>query len=188
MSMFNAIDWTRATQKLVCTKPKKWLHVRPSSSQDTGLSWGPVSDSTCWSGKFNLKDTETLSLCRWSNITILRYFGRQNHCRLDRDRRSKLPSPRYFRQQEASHQYHIGEHFVFTICQLSETEHQVPTPQIDLEPEQLSLITQKNANHVTNSRRLVATTHRESRDADSESFRTGSICWNGGKWTTLHYQ
>ena len=39
----------------------------------------------------------------------------------------------------------------------------------------------------TSSRRLVATTHRESRD-DSESFWTDSICQNSGKWQILHYQ
>ena len=75
-----------------------------------------------------------------------------------------------------------------------ETQNQVPTLRtagdeepIDLDPEQLSLITQKQRNDATNSRRLAATTHRKSRDADSESFRTGSMWQNGGKWTTLHY-
>ena len=75
-----------------------------------------------------------------------------------------------------------------------ETQNQVPTLRtagdeepIDLDPEQLSLITQKQRNNATSSRRLAATTHRKSRDADSESFRTGSIWQNGGKWTTLHY-
>ena len=38
----------------------------------------------------------------------------------------------------------------------------------------------KTAGHATSSRRLVVTTHKESRDADSESFRTGMTCQNGG--------
>ena len=58
---------------------------------------------------------------------------------------------------------------------------------IDLDREQLSLITQKQRNNATSSRRFAAATHRKSRDADSESFRTGSMWQNGGKWTTLHY-
>ena len=42
------------------------------------------------------------------------------------------------------------------------------------------------AENTTSSRRLVATTHRASRDADSQSFRTRSTCQNGGIWTILH--
>ena len=42
MSSFNDIEWTNeAIQKLVCTMPKKWQHLRPNSSKDTGTSWGP---------------------------------------------------------------------------------------------------------------------------------------------------
>ena len=41
----------------------------------------------------------------------------------------------------------------------------------------------KKQRNMPSSRRLVVTTHRESRDADSESFRTSSICQNGGTWT-----
>ena len=35
---------------------------------------------------------------------------------------------------------------------------------------------------------LVATAHTESRDADSESFRTCRICQDGGKCTIPHFQ
>ena len=56
-------------------------------------------------------------------------------------------------------------------------KNQVPTPrtaedaeQIDLEPEQMTLLSQKQRQIATSSRRLVARTHRGSRDADSESF------------------
>ena len=41
------------------------------------------------------------------------------------------------------------------------------------------------AGNATSSRRLVATIHWESRDADSQSIRTGSICQNVGNWTLL---
>ena len=46
----------------------------------------------------------------------------------------------------------------------------------------------KTANNATSSRRLVASTPRESRDADSEIFRTGIICQNGGRNTILFHQ
>ena len=46
----------------------------------------------------------------------------------------------------------------------------------------------KKTENATSSRRLVATTHWESRDADSQSFRTGSTCQHGGNWTLLYYQ
>ena len=60
--------------------------------------------------------------------------------------------------------------------------------QIDHEPEQLTLFMQETANNATSSSRLVAAIHWESRDTDSESFRTSSICQNGGNWTILYYQ
>ena len=65
-------------------------------------------------------------------------------------------------------------------CQWSVAENQVLTPrraedeeQNDLDPEQLTLITLEQRN-MPQAR------------GDSESFRTGIICQNGGKWTTLH--
>ena len=71
--------------------------------------------------------------------------------------------------------------------QCYDTENQVLTSrtaeceaQIDLEPEQLTLITQKTADHATSSRRLVC---YESRDVDSESFRTGIMWQTSGKST-----
>ena len=45
----------------------------------------------------------------------------------------------------------------------------------------------KTANTDTCSRRLGAT-HRDSRDDDSEGFRTSSICQNGGECVILHHQ
>ena len=39
------------------------------------------------------------------------------------------------------------------------------------------------ANNATSWRRYVATTHRESRNADSKSLRTSRTCKNGGKLT-----
>ena len=71
-------------------------------------------------------------------------------------------------------------------------KNQVPTPrtaedaeQIDLEPEQMTLLSQKQRKIATSSRRLVTRAHRGSRDADSEIFCTGSICQHGGKWTAF---
>ena len=81
------------------------------------------------------------------------------------------------------------------IRQWYETQNQVPAPRtaedeekINLEPEQLASVAErKTADNATSSRRLDAASHRESRDADSESCRTGIICQNGGKWTILHH-
>ena len=46
----------------------------------------------------------------------------------------------------------------------------------------------KRAEHVTSSRRVDAETHCEARKADSQGFRTGRICQNGGDWTVLYHQ
>ena len=66
------------------------------------------------------------------------------------------------------------------IFQWHEVEKQVFTPRTAEEEEQ------------HRSRRRVVDIHyaktRESRDGDSEGFRTGSMGQNRGKWTILHYQ
>ena len=56
--------------------------------------------------------------------------------------------------------------------------------QIDFEPQQLTKYA-KNANIAGSLRRLVGTTHRESRNACSASVRTGSTHQNDAKLTTL---
>ena len=61
--------------------------------------------------------------------------------------------------------------------------------RIDLDPEQLTTITQiKEAELLTTSRRLDAVTHCESRVADSQGFRTGRIFQKGGDWALLQRQ
>ena len=75
----------------------------------------------------------------------------------------------------------IGMRLKTQVPSMRRSEHD---EEIDL--EQLTFISKKTANNATSSR-LVATSHCESRDADSESFRTGNICQNGGKWTVSHY-
>ena len=81
------------------------------------------------------------------------------------------------------------------ICQWYETENQVPATEKSGRRSAHGSRTRavdtdyaKTAKRATISRRLDATTHSESRDADSESFRTGIIRQNAGKWTILHYQ
>ena len=82
---------------------------------------------------------------------------------------SLSPSPC---QQEASHQDHFGRQSTFRIynriCQWYETAHLVLEPtrseeeeQIDLEPEQLTLLTQKQLKRATSSRRLCTTNQRQ---------------------------
>ena len=97
----------------------------------------------------------------------------------------------YFRQQEASHQDHVGKHFYKRIRQWSEIENQVLSPRTAEDEEQYRSRTRavqidygKTAHHATSSSPLGATTHTESRNADAESCRKGSICQNGG--TLLH--
>ena len=75
------------------------------------------------------------------------------------------------------------------ICQWYEIENQIPTPrtaedeeQIDLEPDQLTLITQQQRT-MTQARgdSLLPTENHET--MIRKSFRTVSICQNCGEWT-----
>ena len=74
--------------------------------------------------------------------------------------------------------------FQYRTCPWYETETQVLTPRT---PE-VDIDYGERADNSTSSRRLDAATHRESRDADSKRFRTGSSCQNDGKWTILQHQ
>ena len=66
----------------------------------------------------------------------------------------------------------------------SEEEEEV----IEIDPEQLTIITQKKrAEHVTSSRRLDAETHCESRNADSQGFRKDRMSQNVEIGQFLHH-
>ena len=65
----------------------------------------------------------------------------------------------------------------YRTCQWYQTENQVPTPRTT----EVDIDYAERVDNATSSRRFVLTTHRESRDADSRSFRTGSRCQNTEK-------
>ena len=116
------------------------------------------------------------------------------------ERTEQLPFPTYMRKKkEDSHHYHDGQ----AICCVFTTEFSsdmrlknlVLMPRkdedeehIDPEPEQLTFDYAEKAENATSSKRLVATTHREPRNADSQSSRTGRICPNYADWTILHHR
>ena len=92
--------------------------------------------------------------------------------------RNKLP-------QQDSHQDHFGRQLAVCLqlqLPMYETENLVLTPrrsveeeQINVDPDQLSIITREERNMSQGLRRLHAKTRCESRDSDSQSFRTGRI-------------
>ena len=88
MSVFNDIEWTKATPKSVHIMPKKWQHTRPSSSQGTGASWDLGQNVRVGTEiSTNLKDSGDIVALQLSDMfkchTSHPIFQRQNHCRLD---------------------------------------------------------------------------------------------------------
>ena len=78
----------KAIQKLVCTMPKMWQHLRPNCSMDTGASWSPRQKYVV-ERKFQRTSIKKrcCSHCTWltysSVILPTQYFQRQSHYRLD---------------------------------------------------------------------------------------------------------
>ena len=134
----------------------KWQHLRPNSSQDTGVYWGQRQKVRGgMSMSMNLKEHDVVALqmvdifkCHTSHpifpateplsLGQLRKGGINHHF------------PGYIRKQEDSHQYHVGMQFMvfFTIEDASGvilTEWYFPPrraengEQIDLELEWLSV-------------------------------------------------
>ena len=107
------------------------------------------------------------------------------------ERRKQLPFLRCIRKQE---EYWQAVYFVFTIEFASGMRlkikylHRAQLKRRANWSRTRAIKNAKTSKNAPKSRRFVVATHRESRDADSESFRTGSNCQNGGKLTTLHYQ
>ena len=175
---------------------KDWQHLRPNASQRIDVSWSQVRTYVV-EREFQ-RTSRKMRYCRMPLVDILptRYFQRQSHYRLDRSgKEDAITTSRVHsttrRLSSRPHWQAIYRAFTIAFASGLRLNNQVHTPrraedeeQIDLEPEQLTLITKKTAKRATSSRRLDATTHRESRDADSQGFRTGSICQNGGNWTT----
>ena len=61
----------KARQKLVCTMPQKWQHLRPISSQDTGASWGPRQKIRGGTEMFN-EHQRTLDVVAWQLVDIFK--------------------------------------------------------------------------------------------------------------------
>ena len=174
---------------------QKWQHLRPNSSQDTGASWGLRLKIRGGTGIPTNKENDVVA---WQMVDILkchtsyRIFPATEPLSLGRLRKGggNYNFPGTFDNKEIFIKSMSANNLLCIynrICQWYDTENQVLTPrtaeyeaQIDLEPEHLTLITEKTADHATSSRRLVS---YESRDVDSESFRTDIIWQNGGKST-----
>ena len=152
--------------------PQNWQHLRPISSQDTGASWGPRQKIRCGTEiPTNIKEHAILSHVKMVDIfkchTSHRIFPATEPLSLAQLRKGagKCHFPGTFYNKKIFINSMLAGNLLCIynrICQWYDTENQVLTPrtaeyeaQIDLEPEQLTLITQKKADHATSSRRLV---------------------------------
>ena len=107
------------------------------------------------------------------------------------ERRNELSLPKYTQEREYSHQDHTGKHFTMYLQSIlpviwdwtwgtwtdiieRRKANRSRTRAVGIDYAETTIISAR-------SRRLVATIRRESRDAGVESFRTGTICQNGGK-------
>ena len=132
--------------------PKRWQHVRPNSSQGTGASWSPQ-----WKARggtqvpTNSKENGILSEC--SSVTLFTgRFHRQNHYRLDRCGKEEVPifevdsTTRSFSSRPHWQAIYLVFAIEFANGMKLKIRHlhreQGKTEQIDLEPEQLTLIIQ----------------------------------------------
>ena len=157
----------------------KWQHLQPKVKQDTGASWEP-RQRKCGETEIPTKLKEKEIYHKWLTYSSVFFSPDISSDRAIlawtfAEKSKQSPLPRYTRQQEDSHQNHDGKQITLCyniFCQWYETGNQIHTPrtaedeeQLDLEPEQLSLITQKNS---------------------KQNFRAGCIVQNGGQWTNLH--
>ena len=196
MSMFNDIEWTKKGNTETCfAQCQSGSICDPIQARTLVVLVARVRKYVMNGNSNELpKDNQTLSYCRrltCSCVTLhiqdFQMLFRLGHCE---ERRKRLPLPRkiLIKTKVASNlllQLRSNLPVVWYRNFDSCTEkigrrrgHRFRTRAIDMDWA-------KSAEHATISRRLVATTHWESRNAVSQSFRTGSICKNGGKWSTL---
>ena len=117
MSMFNDIEWTKNDNADICLRSAKEVvtfaaHFKPR--RWCFLEFASIRGGTTF--QF-FKEHEILSHCKWltysSLILLTRYFQRKrNQLRNSGSKRF----PRYIRQQEDSHQDHVGKQFI-VYCQ-----------------------------------------------------------------------
>ena len=104
------------------------------------------------------------------------------------EEKKKWPFPMYVREQEVSHQDHTGKQFTLYLQKnlpvVWDWKPVIYTENIGRRRANRFRTRAVAANNATSSRRLVVTTHGESWDADSESWRTGRTVDNGQSYTT----
>ena len=182
ISMIIDIEWTKKGKyrHFVCTMTQKWQHFCDPPHAWTLVLPGAHVGKYVVEGEVHLVDT--------------RYFRRQGHYRLDRSGKEDAITTSTFDNKKilikttsASNSPCVYNR----ICLSFETEqsgtcteengrrraHRSRTRTVEIDHV-------TTANNATSSRRLDAATHRESRDSDSQSFRTGNTCQNGGKCAT----
>ena len=194
MSMFHDIEWTKRGNTETC------LHnageVAAFATKFKLGHWcflGPASENTLWNGH-SPRTSRNMWYCQIANGWPIQVSYFPPNISSDRaiiawtveERKKKFTSPWYIRKQEDSHHDHIGKQFSMyfqsnlptvwywksgSCTQKSGRRNQSPTRAVGIDYA-------KTAKHATSLRRLDATTHRESRDADSDSFRTeASFAW-----------
>ena len=194
MSMLNDIEWTKKgnTEQVLHTANEVAARCDPIHARRRVLPGARVRKYVV-ECKFQ-RTSRTMGYCRIARgwPTTVSYFppdissDRAMIAWTVGERNKQYPFPWYFRKQEGiPRPYWQAIYIVFTIEFASGTrlKNQILRPrtaedeeQIDLELEQLTLITQKKKQTMTQAR------------GDSvllTSFRTGSICQNGGE-RTIH--
>ena len=169
--MFNDTDWTKkAAQKHVCTMPKTWQHLRPTSSQDFGASCGPrrkVRGGT--QIPKHLKENEISSHCRWltySSVTLhIQYIQNQCNCRLGNGGNDEQITASTCDNKKRLIKTILASNLscVYNrICQWCDTEKLVPTPRRANRSRPRAVYmnyAKKPRKKTTRSRWLVAATH-----------------------------
>ena len=110
------------------------------------------------------------------------------------ERRKQFQLPRYICQQEVAHQDHIGKQFTVyapsnlpVVSDSKSGTHTKNSGRRRANRCRTRAVDTDNENNSKQCHKVGATTHRESRNSNSESFQTSSFCLNGGKWTILRY-
>ena len=158
---------------------------------------GPGSECTCWTEiPTKLKDIGDIVAPQLSDTfkyhTSHPIFQRQNHCRLDSwGKEDWITLSKVFSTTKtilASNVlfiYKTNLPMAWNWKSDTYTENRCRRRANRSRTRAVDLNYAETATTDTSSRRLGAT-HSESRNDDSESFRTSSLCQNGGEWKILH--
>ena len=160
----------------------QWQHLRPNTSQDTRVSKGPASENTWWHGTSNKPQEK--SILSQSHYRLDKWGNEEEITTAKEHTRTRRFSSRPCWQATMCLQFNLPvvwyRKYTEKIGRRRKTRSRFRAVDTNYA---------KKAENASSSRRLVATTtHWESRDADSQSFRTGRNCQNGGNWKVLCYQ